>query len=77
MANGRLIAESFTEVELQAIFESATPFELVLTGTLSNSRPRPGEIYALDWSAVYLDVNKPLALRSIQRTPAGDPGYRC
>lgn len=49
----------FTEVELQAIFESATPLELALTGTLSISGPRPGEIYALDWSAVYLDVDKP------------------
>jgi integrase len=49
----------FTEVELQAIFGSATPFELALTGTLSISGPRPGEIYALDWSAVYLDVEKP------------------
>ena len=37
----------------------ATPFELALTGTLSISGPRPGEIYALDWSAVYLDVEKP------------------
>jgi len=49
----------FTEVELQAIFENATPFELALTGTLSVSGPRPGEIYALDWSEVYLDVEKP------------------
>jgi integrase len=49
----------FTEVELQAIFECTTPFELALTGTLSISGPRPGEIYALDWSCVYLDVEKP------------------
>jgi len=49
----------FTEGELQAIFEKATPFELALTGTLGISGPRPGEIYALDWSAVYLDVEKP------------------
>jgi len=32
---------------------------LALTGTLGISGPRPGEIYALDWSAVYLDVEKP------------------
>ena len=50
---------TFTEVELQAIFGKATPFELALTGTLSISGPRPGEIYALDWSAVHLDVEKP------------------
>jgi len=49
----------FSEVELQAIFENATPFELALTGTLSISGPRPGEIYALDWSAVHLDAEKP------------------
>jgi integrase len=49
----------FTESELKAIFASATAFELGLFGTLSISGPRPGEIYALDWSAVYLDVEKP------------------
>jgi integrase len=32
---------------------------LALTGTLSIFGPRPGEIYALDWSAVYLEVQKP------------------
>jgi len=49
----------FAEAELQAIFESATPFELALTGTLSISGPRPGEIYALEWPEVYLDVERP------------------
>jgi integrase len=49
----------FTEAELQAIFASATPFELGLFATLSISGPRPGEINALDWSAVYLEVEKP------------------
>src|SRR5262249_33605627 len=49
----------FTEVELQAIFATATPFELSLFGTLSLSGPRPGEIYALDWREVYLEVEKP------------------
>jgi integrase len=49
----------FTEAELKAIFATATPFELRLFGTLSISGPRPGEIYALDWSAVHLDVEKP------------------
>jgi len=43
---------------LQAIFEKATPFELALTITLGLSGPRPGEIYALDWSSMYLDVEK-------------------
>src|SRR6185437_1200792 len=38
----------FTETELQAIFATATPFELALFGTLSISGPRPGEIYALE-----------------------------
>jgi integrase len=49
----------FTESELRAIFASASAYELSLFGTLSISGPRPGEIYALDWSAVYLDVEKP------------------
>ena len=49
----------FTEAELQAILTSATPFELGLFATLSISGPRPGEIYALDWSVVYLEVEKP------------------
>jgi integrase len=45
----------FPEAELQAIFATATAFELALFGTLSMTGPRP----ALDWSAVYLDVEKP------------------
>ena len=49
----------FTEAELQAIFAIATPFELSLVGTLSVSGPRPGEIYALGWAAVFPDVEKP------------------
>jgi integrase len=49
----------FAETELQSIFASASAFELGLVATLSISGPRPGEIYALDWSAVYLDVEKP------------------
>jgi integrase len=51
----------------------ATAFELALFGTLSISGPRPGEIYALDWSAVYLDVERPY-LR-IERTWCSK-GYR-
>jgi len=43
----------------KAIFATATPFELGLFGTLSISGPRPGEIYALEWPEVYLDVEKP------------------
>jgi integrase len=49
----------FTETELKAIFANATAVELALFGTLSISGTRPGEINALDWSAVYLDVAKP------------------
>jgi integrase len=49
----------FGEPELQAIFATATAFELALFGTLSISGPRPGEIYALEWPEVYLDVEKP------------------
>jgi len=49
----------FRETELQAIFATATLFESALFGTLDTSGARPGEIYALDWSEVYLDVEKP------------------
>lgn len=64
----------FTEEELRVIFESATPFELALTGTLSISGPRPGEIYALDWSAVCLDAERPFF--RIERTWCSK-GFRC
>jgi integrase len=49
----------FTEAELQAIFATATAFELALFCTLSMTGPRPGEVYTLDWAAVYLDAEKP------------------
>ena len=49
----------FRKTELLTIFEKATPFELAVFGTLSISGPRPGEIYALEWPEVYLDVEKP------------------
>ncbi len=49
----------FRETELQAIFATATLFESALFGTLGTSGARPGEVYALDWSEVYLDVEKP------------------
>lgn len=51
--------EVFSEAELRSIFATATPFELALCGTLSIAGPRPGEIFALDWSDVYLDVERP------------------
>jgi integrase len=63
----------FTEAELQAIFATATAFEVALFGTLSISGPRPGEIYALDWSAVYLELEKPYF--RIERTWCSK-GYR-
>jgi integrase len=49
----------FSEAEIQALFAAATPFELALFGTLSVAGPRPGEIYALNWSEMYLDAEKP------------------
>ena len=49
----------FTEAQLRRVFASATPFELALFGTLSLSGLRPGEVYALDWPAVHLDVEQP------------------
>jgi integrase len=51
--------EVFTATELRSIFAAATPFELGLFGMLSISGARPSEICALDWSAVYLDIDRP------------------
>ena len=51
--------EIFSEAKLRSLFATATPFELALCSTLGIAGPRPGEIFALDWSAVYLDVERP------------------
>ena len=50
----------FSETELLAIFEKATPFELALFGTLSISGPRPGEIYALEWPGYIWMLGSPI-----------------
>jgi integrase len=55
----RLSESLYRGVQSNMIFATATPFELGLFGTLSISGPRPGEIYALEWPEVYLDVEKP------------------
>lgn len=49
----------FSESELQAIFAAATLFERALMGVLGFTGPRPGEAYALEWTEVYLDVERP------------------
>lgn len=49
----------FKESELQSIFAAATLFERALMGVLGLTGPRPGEVYALPWTEVYLDVERP------------------
>jgi integrase len=46
--------DAFSEQELQAIINAASPNERAMIGLLAFSGLRPGELYALDWSAVDL-----------------------
>jgi integrase len=45
---------AFSEIEVQALMEAAEPRERALIGLLCFTGLRPGEAYALDWSAVDL-----------------------
>ena len=52
---GRRVArDAFSEAEVQAILEAARPHERALIGLLVFTGLRPGEAFALDWSAVDL-----------------------
>ena len=56
--------DAFTEAEVQAILAAAKPHERALTALLCFTGMRPGEAYALDWSAVDLEAGNLLVLRS-------------
>jgi integrase len=55
---------AFSESEIQAVIAAARPHERVLTGLLCFTGLRPGEAYALDWSAVDLEAGCLRVLRS-------------
>jgi integrase len=55
---------AFTELEVRAILEAAEPRERALIGMLCFTGLRPGEAYALDWSAVDLEAGQLKVLRS-------------
>jgi integrase len=56
--------DAFTEAELQALLEAARPHERALIGLLGLTGLRPGEAYALDWSAVDLAAGALRVVRS-------------
>jgi integrase len=55
---------AFTEAEVQAILAAAKPQERALIGLLCFTGLRPGEAYALDWSAVDLAAGNLRVVRS-------------
>jgi integrase len=55
---------AFSEGEIQAIMAAARPQDRVLIGLLCFTGLRPGEAYALDWSAVDLEAGCLRVLRS-------------
>src|SRR5215469_13326310 len=56
--------DAFTEAEVQAIIAAAKPGERALIALLCFTGMRPGEAYALDWSAVNLEAGNVRVLRS-------------
>jgi integrase len=60
----RLSRGAFSETEIQAIMGAARPQERALIGLLCFTGLRPGEGYALDWSAVDLEAGCLRVLRS-------------
>jgi integrase len=55
---------AFSEAEVQAVIAAARPHERALIGLLCFTGLRPGEAYALDWSAVDLEAGCLRVLRS-------------
>lgn len=55
---------AFSENEVQAVIAAARPHERALIGLLCFTGLRPGEAYALDWSAVDLEAGCLRVLRS-------------
>lgn len=56
--------DAFTEAEVQAVLAAARPHERALIGLLCFTGLRPGEAYALDWSAVDLEAGALRVVRS-------------
>jgi integrase len=56
--------DAFSESEVQAILAAARPHERALIGLLCFTGLRPGEAYALDWSAVDLEAGALRVVRS-------------
>ena len=56
--------DAFTEAEVRAILEAARPHERALIGLLCFTGLRPGECFALDWSAVDLSAGCARIVRS-------------
>jgi integrase len=55
---------AFSEAQLQALLAATLPSERALIGLLALSGLRPGEAYALDWSAIDLEAGNLRVLRS-------------
>ncbi len=55
---------AFSEAEVQAVIAAARPHERALIGLLCFTGLRPGEAYALDWSAIDLEAGCLRVLRS-------------
>jgi integrase len=55
---------AFSESEVQAVIAAARPHERALIGLLCFTGLRPGEAYALDWSAIDLEAGCLRVLRS-------------
>jgi integrase len=58
------IRDAFSESEVRAILLAARPAERALIGLLCFTGLRPGEAYALDWSAVDLEAGQLAVVRS-------------
>jgi integrase len=63
-AERRVNRGAFSESEIQAVIAAARPHERALIGLLCFTGLRPGEAYALDWSAVDLEAGCLRVLRS-------------
>ena len=74
---------AFSEVEVRQLLSVARPYERALIALLCFTGMRPGEVYALDWSAVDLDAGNLRVERSWDHRglkfvePKTDAGNRC
>ena len=58
------LRDAFSESEVRSILEAARPAERALIGLLCFTGLRPGEAYALDWSAIDLEAGQLAVVRS-------------